>query len=58
MTDFITYWLTTFLANKLSLCNFQNETFFDLIKFNVTPDTLIRIFLSINQLDSPFEIKE
>ena len=49
MTDFITYWLTTFLANKLSLCNFQNETFFDLIKFNVTPDTLIRIFLSIKK---------
>ena len=58
MTDFITYWLTTFLANKLSLCNFQNETFFDLIKFNVTPDTLIRIFLSIKKLDSPIEIKE
>ena len=60
MTDFITYWLPTLLANKLSLCTFQNETFFEHIKLNVTPkpDTLIRIFLSIKKLDSPIEIKE
>ena len=58
MTDFIAYWLTILLANQLSSCTFQNETFFDHIKFNVTPDTLIRIFLSIKKLDSPVEIKE
>ena len=55
MTDFITYWLPTLLANKLSLCTFQDKTFFDHIKLNVIPkpDTLIRIFLSIKKLDSP-----
>ena len=55
MTDFITYWLPTLLANKLSLCTFQDKTFFEYIKLNVTPnpDTLIRIFLSIKKLDSP-----
>ena len=60
MTDFITYWLPTLLANKLSLCTFQDKTFFEYIKLNVTPnpDTLIRIFLSIKKLDSPIEIKE
>ena len=60
MTDFITYWLPTLLANKLSLCTFQDKTFFEHIKLNVTPkpDTLIRIFLSIKKLDSPIEIKE
>ena len=60
MTDFITYWLPTLLTNKLSLCTFQDKTFFEHIKLNVTPkpDTLIRIFLSIKKLDSPIEIKE
>ena len=60
MTDFITFWLPTLLSNKVSLCTFQTETFFDHIKLNVTPkpDTLIRIFLSIKKIDSPIEIKE
>ena len=60
MTDFITFWLPTLLSNKVSLCTFQTQTFFDHIKLNVAPkpDTLIRIFLSIKKIDSPIEIKE
>ena len=60
MADFITFWLPTLLSNKVSLCTFQTEAFFDHIKLNVTPkpDTIIRIFLSIKKIDSPIEIKE
>ncbi len=60
MADFITFWLPTLLANKLSVCTFQTEKFFEHIKLNVTPkpDTLIRIFLSIKKIDCPIEIKE
>ena len=51
MTDFITYWLPTLLNNKLSICSFQTQTFFDDIQLNITPkpDTIIRIFLSIKR---------
>ena len=60
MTDFITYWLPVLLNNKLSICSFQSQAFFDHIPMNVTPkpDTLIRIFLTIKKIDSPIEIKE
>ena len=29
-TDFITYWLPVLISNKLSLCTFQTEEFFQL----------------------------
>ena len=60
MTDFITFWLPVLLNNKLSICSFQSQAFFDHIPMNVTPkpDTLIRIFLTIKKIDSPIEIKE
>ena len=59
-TDFITYWLPILLKNKLSLCTFQNEAFFNSFKLNINPkpDTLIRIFLSIKKIDSIPNIKE
>jgi hypothetical protein len=59
-TDFITYWLPVLLKNKLSLCTFQTEKFFNNFKLNINPkpDTLIRIFLSIKKIDSPMMIKE
>jgi hypothetical protein len=59
-TDFITFWLPVLLRNKLSLCNFQSEQFFNNFKLNVNPkpDTMIRIFLIIKKLDYPIEIKE
>lgn len=60
MTDFITFWLPVLLKNKLSICTFQSQEFFDHIPLNVSPkpDTLIRIFLTIKKIDSPIEIKE
>ena len=59
-TDFITYWLPVLLKNKLSLCSFQSQKFFDDKKLIVTPkpDTMIRIFLCIKKIDSPISIKE
>ena len=59
-TDFITYWLPVLLKNKISLCSFQTEKFFDNFKLNVSPkpDTMIRIFLSIKKINVPFDIKE
>ena len=60
MTDFITYWLPTLLNNKLSICSFQTQTFFDDIQLNISPkpDTIIRIFLSIKKIDKPIYINE
>ena len=59
-TDFITYWLPVLIKNKISLCSFQSEYFFDNFKLNVSPkpDTMIRIFLSIKKINAPFNIKE
>ena len=60
MTDFITFWLPTLLDNKLSICSFQTQKFFDNLELNVSPkpDTMIRIFLSIKKIDAPIDIKE
>ena len=59
-TDFITFWLPVLLRNKLSLCSFQTEKFFENMELNVTPkpDTMIRVFLVIKKLDAPINIKE
>ena len=59
-TDFITFWLPVLLKNKLSLCSFQTEKFFENMELNVTPkpDSMIRIFLSIKKLDAPINVKE
>ena len=59
-TDFITFWLPVLLRNKLSLCSFQTEKFFENMELNVTPkpDTMIRVFLTIKKLDAPINIKE
>ena len=59
-TDFITYWLPVLLRNKLSLCTFQTQEFFNNfeIDINPKPDSLLRIFLTIKKIDSPFNIQE
>ena len=48
------------LKNKLSLCSFQSQKFFNNLELNVTPkpDSMIRVFLSIKKLDAPTNIKE
>jgi len=61
MTDFITYWLPVLIKNKLSICTFQTQKFFDYFQLNITPkpDSLIRIFITIKKIDSPIiNIKE
>ena len=59
-TDFITFWLPVLLKNKISLCTFQNEKYFNNFKLNITPepDAVIRIFLSIKKISSDIGIKE
>ena len=59
-TDFITYWLPLLLRNKLSLCSFQTQEFFNNFELNVTPkpDSVIRVFLSIKKLDHFINIEE
>ena len=59
-TDFITYWLPLLLRNKLSLCSFQTQEFFDNFEINVNPkpDSMLRVFLSIKKLDYPVNVQE
>jgi len=59
-TDFITFWLPVLLRNKISLCSFQTEKFFENNELNITPkpDTMIRVFLTIKKLDAPINVKE
>jgi len=61
MTDFITYWLPILIKNKLSICTFQTQKFFDYFQLNITPksDSLIRISITIKKIDTPYiNIKE
>ena len=59
-TDFITFWLPVLLRNKLSLCTFQTQKFFDNYELNITPkpDSMIRVFLTIKKLERPINIRE
>ena len=59
-TDFITFWLPVLLRNKLSLCSFQTQKFFNNFELNITPkpESLIRVFLTIKKLEKPINIKE
>ena len=59
-TDFITFWLPVLLRNKLSLCKFQSKKFFDNFELDITPkpDSLIRVFLTIQKIDAPVNIIE
>ena len=59
-TDFITFWLPVLLRNKLSLCTFQTQKFFDNYELNITPkpNSMIRVFLTIKKLERPINIRE
>ena len=58
--DFITFWLPLLLKNKISLCSFQSEKFFEnfLLDVSPKPKTMIRVFLSIKKLEKEIEVKE
>ena len=57
--DFITFWLPVLIKNKISLCSFQTQQFFDNFEYNITPKqkTFIRVFLSIKKLDKEIEVE-
>jgi hypothetical protein len=59
-TDFITFWLPILLRNKLSLCTFQTQKFFNNYELNINPkpDSMIRVFLTIKKLERPINIRE
>ena len=59
-TDFITFWLPVLLRNKLSICTFQTQKFFNNFELNITPkpDSMIRVFLTIKKLERPINIRE
>ena len=58
--DFITYWLPVLLKNKLSLCSFQTQKFFDNFEYEITPKpkTFLRVFMSIKKLDKEIKVEE
>ena len=58
--DFITFWLPVLIKNKLSLCSFQTQKFFDSIVYDITPKpkTVLRVFLSIKKLNEEIKIEE
>ena len=58
--EFITYWLPELLKNKISLCSFQKQEFFDNFELDINPKpkSVLRVFLSIKKLDHPVNVKE
>ena len=59
-TYFITYWLPLLIKNKLSLCSFQTQEFFNNMEMIISPKphSILRIFLSIKKIDYPINIQE
>jgi len=48
------------LRNKLSLCSFQTQKFFDNFEYEFTPKpkTFLRVFMSIMKLDKEKKVEE
>ena len=59
-SEFIVYWLPTLIKNKLSLCSFQTQEFFNNFELDINPkpNSILRVFLSIKKIDYPFNIQE
>ena len=58
--DFITFWLPVLIKNKISLCSFQDEKFFENVAYDITPKpkTVLRVFLSIKKLNEEIKVEE
>ncbi|MBP3398334.1 MAG: hypothetical protein J6K75_01120 [Erysipelotrichaceae bacterium] len=58
--DFIVYWLPIIHQNEYTLITFQNEVFAKLypLEISVKPDTELRIYMVIQGLDEPIDVKE
>ena len=57
--EFIIYWLPQMETNNWNLISFQQETYTDAAKLDISPapDTLIRVFMTWKPLDAPVEIE-
>lgn len=58
--DFIVYWLPLLQENNYNLIVFQEESYTDIAKLNITPqpDSIQRVFMTFKGLDKPIQIKE
>ena len=58
--EFITYWLPELLKNKISLCSFQKQEFFDNFELDINPKpkSVLRVFLSIKKLNKEIKVEE
>ena len=58
--DFITYWLPVLLRNKLSLCSFQSQKYFENFEYEINPQpkSFLRVFLSIKKLNKEIKVEE
>jgi hypothetical protein len=57
--EFIVYWLPKMQNNKYNFITFQNEAYTDSAKLTVTPepDSVLRIFMTFEAIDKPFDIE-
>ena len=58
--DFITFWLPVLIKNKISLCSFQTQKFFESAVYDINPKpkTIIRVFISIKKLNEEIKVEE
>ena len=57
--EFIVYWLPRMEGNPYNLISFQQETYTDTARLEITPepDSLLRVFMAYQPLDRPAEIE-
>ena len=57
--EFIIYWLPILQENEYNLISFQNEAYTSVAELEITPtpDSLLRVFMSVKPLDAPIEIE-
>ena len=57
--EFIVYWLPKMQNNKYNFITFQNEAYTENAKLTVTPepDSVLRVFMTFEAIDKPFEIE-
>ncbi len=58
--EFIVYWLPAMQENAYNLITFQNECYVESAKLTINPkpDSILRIFMAYQALESPIEVKE
>ena len=58
INDFITYWYPKLSENEYNLIHFDLEEYTNIAKLNITPnpDSLIRVFMLAQKIDTPIDI--